>query len=54
MKSGVVDELQLHIEPFVIGTDVKLFSDESFERQLKLVGVKKVNRNALLLRYRVL
>ncbi len=43
MKAGLVDEIIINIEPFVLGRGIRIFFDETFENKLKLTEVKKLN-----------
>ncbi|MBI4033148.1 MAG: dihydrofolate reductase [Candidatus Blackburnbacteria bacterium] len=54
LKSSLVDELYLTIEPIIFGTGKTLVADEELDVSLKLIGVKKLNKKGTLhLRYRV-
>jgi dihydrofolate reductase len=53
MKQGLVNELVLNIEPFVLGKGIHIFSEDEFECRLKLVSVKKLKEGILQLRYNV-
>jgi len=53
MKSGVIDDLFLYVEPVVIGSGIGLFSREGFDTRLRLAGAKKMPGEAILLHYRV-
>ncbi|MDO8504149.1 MAG: dihydrofolate reductase family protein [bacterium] len=54
LKSSLVDELHLTIEPVIFGTGKALISDEKLEVSLKLISVKKLNKKGTLhLRYKV-
>lgn len=52
MAAGVVDELYLTIAPLVFGTGVHLF-DQTLECKLRLLEVKPLDGDTLLLHYRV-
>ena len=52
MKSGVVTDLYLTIEPKIFGTGVRLFADK-LDVDLKLVACDKLNDNTLVLHYQV-
>ncbi|MDP3734126.1 MAG: dihydrofolate reductase family protein [Nanoarchaeota archaeon] len=43
IKAGLVDEIILNIEPFVLGRGIRIFSEEAFENKLQLRNVKKLN-----------
>ncbi len=53
MKSGVVTDLYLTVEPKVFGTGVRLFN-AAMDINLKLVSCNKLNDNTLALHYQVL
>ena len=53
MKIGLVDELWLDIEPFVFGTGIKIFHEDFFKAKLKLLGFKKLSKDTVQLRYKV-
>jgi dihydrofolate reductase len=52
MKAGVINKLYLTLEPVVFGKGVKLFQD-GISAQLKLIEIKKLNEQTLLLEYDV-
>ena len=43
MKAGLVDEIVINIEPYVLGRGIKIFSEETFENKLQLIKVTKLN-----------
>ena len=43
IKAGLVDEIIINIEPFVLGRGIRIFSEETFENKLQLLKVKKLN-----------
>ena len=52
LEAGLVDEILLTIEPVIFGTGKLMIADGKFNKNLKLIGVKKLNRRGtLLLRY---
>ena len=54
LKANLVDELHLTIEPKIFGTGKNLISEEGFNKQLKLINVKKLNsQGTLRLEYKV-
>ena len=53
LDRNLVDEIQLDIEPIVIGSGIKLF-DGNFESRLKLVKATKISKNVVHLKYRVI
>jgi len=52
MKSGVIDELYLSIEPLLFGQGVPLFAGE-LETRLQLLSNEKLNDNTVLLHYAI-
>jgi dihydrofolate reductase len=53
LKDGLVNELFLNIEPIVFGRGIPLFSNENFEKKLKLLQVKRFSENEIRLHYKV-
>ncbi len=53
LKSGLIDEIEIDIEPFVFGKGVPLFGSSNVELDLKLQSVDKINQNTIHLRYKV-
>jgi len=54
MKQGLIDEVILNIEPFVLGKGIKLFAEDEFEFKLKLKSTKKLKEGIVQLTYVVL
>ena len=54
VEENLVDDIFIDIEPIILGQGVSLFRDKNFERNLKLVGQKKISDNEIQLRYEVL
>jgi dihydrofolate reductase len=54
MEENLVDEIFIDIEPIILGKGIPLFRDKDFERNLKLVGQKKISENEIQLYYEVL
>ena len=54
MKSGLVDEIIINIEPFVLGDGIRIFSQEDFENKLKLLDVKKLKSGIIQLHYKII
>ena len=48
LRSKLVNELHLTIEPKIFGTGKNLISEEGFNKQLKLINVKKLNSQGTL------
>ena len=42
MKQGLVNELVLNIEPFILGKGIRIFSEDEFECKLELISVKNI------------
>ncbi len=53
MKENLIDEIILDVEPVVFGKGIRLFGDSDFEARLKLAGTKKLSKNEIQLRYKV-
>jgi dihydrofolate reductase len=54
MQAGLVDEIYFVVEPVLFGNGLPLFKETSFEYQLNLLEVKKLNENTVQLHYQVL
>lgn len=54
VEENLVDEIFIDIEPIIFGQGIPLFRDKDFERNLKLVGQKKISKNEIQLHYEVL
>jgi len=52
VKTGLVTDIYLSIEPKIFGNGIKLFN-EDLDVELSLVDSKNLNKNTLLLHYRV-
>lgn len=53
MRSGVVDEIYLYVEPAAIGSGIALFSGSAFNAHLSLVSARRAGVGAVLLHYKV-
>ncbi len=53
MKGKLVDEIYLDVEPLVFGKGIRIFKEEDFEADLKLLEVNKLNSDTVQLRYEV-
>lgn len=53
LEKKLIQEIILTIEPKIFGQGLSLF-DKSLEVDLKLLEIKKLNENVLMLRYKVL
>ncbi len=54
MKQNLVDEIILNIDPFVLGSGVRIFAEEDFENKLKLLKIRKLLGGTLQLHYKVI
>lgn len=54
MKSGLIDEIYLDVEPIILGKGISLFFPTKFSHKLKLLGIGKLNENTLHLHYKIL
>ena len=54
VEENLVDEIFIDIEPIILGKGIPLFRNKNFERNLKLVGQKKITDNEIQLHYQVL
>ncbi|WP_425283889.1 dihydrofolate reductase family protein [Lentibacillus halodurans] len=53
LKAGLIDEFQIHIVPFFIGSRIRLF--ESLDQQMELEKVRVINSDDVThLKYRVI
>lgn len=53
MKAGLIDEIILNVEPHALGRGIKIFSEETWERELELITVKKMRSGVVQLHYKV-
>lgn len=54
IKSNLLDELIINIEPVVIGEGISLFSPDDFESKLLLIGSKTLDNGIVQLHYKVI
>ncbi len=54
LAENLVDEIYLDIEPIVFGEGIPIFKGKNFERNLRLIGQKKITDNEIQLHYEVL
>ena len=54
MKQNLINELILNIEPIIIGDGIKLFKKSYFQKRLKLLQIKKLNKEIFQLHYGVI
>ena len=53
-KEKMIDEIYLDVEPLVFGKGIKIFAEENFEIELKLLEIKKLNQDTVQLHYIVI
>lgn len=53
-KQGLIDEVIFNVEPVILGKGIPVFSPETFDLKLKLLGSKKLKNNLLQLQYEVI
>lgn len=53
LENKLIDEIMMTVEPKIFGSGLSLFSKEK-EVDLKLIEIKKINNNSIILRYKVL
>ncbi len=53
LQEGLLDEIYLDIEPFVFGSGVSLFNDDTVMNKLILLDTHRYNKNAIQLHYRI-
>lgn len=53
MKAGLVDEIIINVEPYILGEGISIFSKETFENKLELVEVKKLKSEVIQLHYKI-
>ncbi len=54
LRTGLIDELYLDVEPIILGRGLKLFRRGRFESKLQLIGTKKLSNHEIQLHYKVL
>jgi len=53
MKDGLVDEIIINVEPYVLGRGIKIFSEATFENKLRLIEIKKLESGVVQLHYKI-
>lgn len=53
LKSGMIDEVYLDIEPWIFGKGIRLFDESEDEASLALIGTRKLSKNTIRLIYKV-
>ncbi|KKQ80797.1 MAG: FolA: dihydrofolate reductase [Parcubacteria group bacterium GW2011_GWC2_38_7] len=54
LKAGLVDEMQITIEPLLFGGGLTLFNNLDLNQKLKLIEIKDLGQNVVNLRYQVI
>ena len=54
LSEDLVDEIYVDIEPILLGKGVPLFNGADFDKQLKLLGTKKISDDEVQLHYQVI
>lgn len=54
MAENLIDEIYLDVEPVVFGKGIRLFRENDFETNLRLLETKKLSDNEIQLHYQVL
>lgn len=52
-KANLIDEIILDVNPAILGNGIPVFLPAEFELNLELIGYKKVGRNIIEIRYKV-
>jgi dihydrofolate reductase len=53
LKEKLIDEMYISINPKIFGKGISLFS-EDFDIDLKLVDIKKLNKDSFIVRYKII
>jgi len=53
LKAGLIDEIWLTLAPRIFGKGISLFGEEKFDFQALLISVSKLDKNFLLIKYKV-
>ncbi len=53
LKRGLINEIIVNIEPYILGRGIPIFAGSGFERRLKLIKVIKLKRGIIQLNYKV-
>lgn len=54
LKSNLLDEVIINIEPVVIGRGIRIFSEEDFEKELLLLDSRNLDNGIIQLHYKVI
>ena len=52
LSENLVDEIYIDVEPIIITEGIPLFKGEEYEKNLQLIGEKKITDNEIQLHYR--
>lgn len=54
LKSDLIDEIILDVEPMIFGNGIKLFAEDIFESRLALIKIRKLSKDEVQLHYKVI
>ena len=54
LDNNLIDELVLSVHPIILGTGIKIFENEKFEKNLELTDIKKFDKGLVHLIYKVI
>ena len=54
LKMGLINELILNIEPFILGKGIKLFKEEEFNTRLSNINIKNLSSGIIQIHYKIL
>ena len=52
LKENLIDEIILNIDPYILGKGINIFQEDNFEKNLKLVSVKKLKKDIVQVKYK--
>lgn len=53
MKAGLIDEVRISVEPYILGNGIPLFKQGDFEKKLQYIDQRKISNSILQLHYKV-
>ncbi len=53
-KRGLIDEVIINIEPYILGSGIPLFSPQEFEFRMKLLSTKQLKKDITRLHFKVI
>lgn len=53
MAENLIDEVNINIEPIILGSGIPIFRESEFEKRLLFMETVKISKNILQVRYRV-